>query len=71
MLESLSAATADLSRLSIHAAALAGKEEATLVEGLDLVESLLRDAARRRCLGAGAALRHDDLSARLDRIIAS
>jgi DNA polymerase-3 subunit delta' len=50
------------------AADLAGRDEGTLLEGLELLESLLRDIARASLEGAPDSLVHGDLSERLDRI---
>ncbi len=62
ILESLAASS--VAALPAHAATLAGDDEPDLVDGLDLVESLLRDAAR--AAGAdGDALVHADLAPRL------
>ena len=51
-----------------RAAVLAGKDEATLVEGLDLLQSLLRDAARAGSDADPAGLLHGDLSERTGRL---
>jgi len=47
MLEALTASPAGLAGMAAYVEALVGEEEATMLEGLDLTETLLRDAARR------------------------
>jgi DNA polymerase-3 subunit delta' len=65
MLESMSAGPAAMERLPAMAAALAGKNEPTLLEGLDLLQEMLRDAARAAPAGDVSALVHADLAPRL------
>jgi DNA polymerase-3 subunit delta' len=62
MLEDLSSPSPALDRLPAMAAALAGKDEPTLLDGLELLESLLRDAARAGIGGAPPRLAHADLA---------
>jgi DNA polymerase-3 subunit delta' len=61
MLEALSAGPSAVERLPAMAAALAGKDEPTLLDGLHLLQGLLRDAARAGT-DAGEALIHADLA---------
>lgn len=67
-LETLTASDHGLARLPELGAALAGKNEETLLEGLDLVQSLLRDAARSAVLSEDAAPVHLDLAPRVGAI---
>lgn len=69
MLEDLSdPADRRVDRLSEMAVALAGKEEAVLAEGLDVLQSLLRDGARSVVTGDPDTLVHVDLAARISEI---
>jgi len=70
MLDTLSSSPAAIEKLPAMAASLAGKDDATLVDALDLSQSLLRDAARCGVADARGALLHADLYARLDPIAA-
>lgn len=63
MLESL--ADGRTAELPVQAAALAGPDEATLVEGLDLLQGLLRDAARVASGPEEPPLVHADLAERV------
>jgi hypothetical protein len=65
MLESMSAGSRSMGRLPALAAELAGKDEPTLLDGLGLVQQVLRDAARAGAGGAEEALLHSDLAPRL------
>ena len=67
MLETLAGGGPGLARLPELAATLAGPNEQTLGEGLDLLESLLRDAARAGASAAGGVA-HADLADRLARL---
>ena len=67
-LEALTDSTRGISDLPGMAAGLAGKDETTLIDSLDLLESLLRDAARAALDGNPAGLIHADLSTRLGRL---
>ena len=66
MLEALAGGTRSLDRLPAMAASLAGKDVATLTDGLDLAQGLLRDAARQTTAGSG--LMHVDMEAGLTRL---
>lgn len=68
MLETLSASTRNAGDLPEMAAGLAGKDETALLDSLELLEGLLRDAARAALGGNDAALIHADLSPRLERL---
>jgi DNA polymerase-3 subunit delta' len=68
MLDGLSSAQPALDRVGVMAAALAGKDEPTLLDGLDLLQGLLRDAARAGTAGDGQRLVHADLAERLTRV---
>ena len=67
MLEALSAGES-LAELSAFAASLAGKHEQTLLDSLELLQSLLRDVARSGTGEAENALRRADLAGRLKRL---
>jgi DNA polymerase-3 subunit delta' len=54
-----------LDRLPDMASALAGKDEPVLVEGLDLLQSLLRDSARAAAAADECTLIHTDIAPRL------
>ena len=64
-LERLAAGPRALAELSGMAAGIAGDDEETLLEGLELMETLLRDAAVARAWGAQDVLVHADLGPRL------
>ena len=66
VLESLVAGAVD--ELQGHSALLAGKDEATLLDGLEMAQGLLRDAARAAADPPAGAPLHADLSARLERL---
>jgi DNA polymerase-3 subunit delta' len=68
MLEELAASRKSLASLADHAANLAGKNELSLLEGLAIAESLLRDAARAATRRDDLALIHADLADRLERL---
>jgi len=57
-----------LDRLSEMAAVLAGKEEPVLVEGLDLLQSLLRDGARIELAANEETLVHADIASRISEL---
>jgi DNA polymerase-3 subunit delta' len=67
-LEALSERRAAAGRLAEHAAALAGRSELTLLDGLGLAEALLRDAARAALDPRDENLVHADLGERLERL---
>jgi DNA polymerase-3 subunit delta' len=67
-LEALAAPSPGLADLSELAGALAGKTEPSLVEGLDFLEGLLRDASRAALNAEEAELIHADLSDRLSAL---
>lgn len=67
LLESLVDERPAIAQLPAGAAALAGKDEATLLDSLEMLEGLLRDAARAG-IGGEHALLHADLDARLARL---
>jgi DNA polymerase-3 subunit delta' len=66
-LEALAGSPTALADLPDAVAHLIGKDEAAFEEGMDLAQSLLRDAARSAG-GAADTLQHMDLAARLDRL---
>ncbi len=68
MLESLAPPRGRAAELPGLAAALAGPDEATLVEGLELLQGLLRDAARVGSGPGGAPLVHADLADRVEAL---
>ncbi|HEX4823382.1 MAG TPA: DNA polymerase III subunit delta' [Candidatus Polarisedimenticolaceae bacterium] len=66
MLESLTASRDGLAGMPSFVDGLVGEEEATMLEGLELVEALLRDAAR---LASGSrSVLHTDVASRLARL---
>ena len=67
-LETLSSSHAGVAELPERAAALAGKTEAHLLGGLELLEALLRDAAVAAANPDHASLAHADLADRLTRV---
>jgi DNA polymerase-3 subunit delta' len=67
-LEQLVASKKALVDLADHAAGLAGKSEATLLEGLAITEALLRDAARAATRKDDPSLVYADLAARLEQL---
>lgn len=67
-LESLAPPGGRAAELPSLAAALAGSDEATLVEGLELLQGLLRDAARVGSGPGGAPLVHADLAERVEAL---
>ncbi len=67
-LEQLSGSRGSLVDLSMHAASLAGKSDASLQEGLSIAETLLRDAARAATSGEEPPLIHIDLAQRLAQL---
>jgi DNA polymerase-3 subunit delta' len=62
MLDSLSSGPAALERLPAMAASLAGKDEPTLLDGLRLLQGLLRDAARAGSGSGDERMIHADLA---------
>ena len=68
MLDLLADSPAAIEKLSAMAACMAGKDVATLVDGLELAQALLRDAARAGCSAADHGLAHPDLAAGLTRL---
>lgn len=68
MLDQLSGKATAVEKLSAMAASLAGKDPATLLDGLDLLQALLRDAARAGCSAANDELVHADLAEGLGRL---
>jgi DNA polymerase-3 subunit delta' len=66
-LEQLAAGGPGLGELGSMAASLAGKDEPTLIEGLELMQSLLRDAARR-VLDNGGPTAAGEIAGRLERL---
>jgi DNA polymerase-3 subunit delta' len=67
-LETLTASVGGIAELPLIARNLVGKREKTLLEGLDLLEALLRDVARAGLPSAGNVLVHADLADRLVRL---
>jgi len=67
-LERLVGAPTEVAELPAMATRLAGKDETSLTEGLDLLQGLLRDAARAAGDGKTSALVHADLAARLEQL---
>ncbi len=65
-LETLTSSVEGLSQLPSLAASLAGKDEATLIESLELLEALLRDVLRLGARAEGDGLVHSDLADRLE-----
>jgi len=61
----LAAGPRAIADLASSAAMIAGAHEESLLEGLDLMETLLRDAAVAHAAGTGAMLVHPDLGPRL------
>jgi DNA polymerase-3 subunit delta' len=68
ILESLASPRAPVAEMPVMAAALAGKNERTLVTGLELLQTLLRDSARAVTQAPEAALVHADLGDRLSQL---
>jgi DNA polymerase-3 subunit delta' len=68
ILERLVSGPGALGELAGMSAALAGRHERTLVQGLDLLAGLLRDALRYETDECADALIHVDLSSRLSRL---
>ena len=68
MLETLADGPRAVDKLSAMASALAGKDEATLTDGLDLAQGLLRDAAYSDAADACDRLVHTDLAQALGRL---
>jgi len=68
MLETLAEGPGAIERLSTMASSLAGKDEATLTDGLDLAQGLLRDAAYSVAVDAPDKLIHADLAEALRRL---
>lgn len=66
MLEALAASPKGLAGMTAYVEALVGEDEATMLEGLELTEALLRDAARRAA-GSPSVL-NADLAERLSRL---
>lgn len=65
-LETLAGSTRGAAEIADHASLLLGEDEDDLLEGLDLVMALLRDAAR---MASGhAAILHADASPRIERL---
>jgi DNA polymerase-3 subunit delta' len=64
-LETVGASAAGLAELGSLAARLSGKDETDLLQGLELVAELLRDAARAAVDPRSRALLHADLAGRL------
>jgi DNA polymerase-3 subunit delta' len=67
-LETLTSSRAAIAEIPEMAAALAGTSEAHLLAGLELLETLLRDAAVSDAARDHAALAHGDLADRLARV---
>ena len=67
-IEGLAGDRSSAEQLPRLAADLAGRDEGTLLEGLELLESLLRDAARASLRTDPDSLVHGDLAPRLERI---
>lgn len=65
-LEALAASSLAASELGEYAEQIAGEDETELLLGLDLVQALLRDAARAAS-GCGAIL-HADVAPRIDKL---
>ena len=65
MLETLAAGREALAKLPDMATAFSGKDEATLLESLDLFQGLLRDAVRTGAGGDRSTLVHADLAKRV------
>jgi DNA polymerase-3 subunit delta' len=65
-LEALAASSRAASEMGDFADEIAGEGEADLLEGLDLVMALLRDAAR--AASGGGAILHADLAPRIDKL---
>ena len=68
ILERLTAGPRALADLAAMTSAIAGSDELTLLEGLDLTEGLLRDAAVAEAAGADARLLHADLGPRIRKL---
>ena len=68
MLETLAEGPGAIERLSTMASSLAGKDEATLTDGLDLAQALLRDAAYSGAVEVPDRLIHTDLADALSRL---
>ena len=68
MLDLLTAGPAAIQNLSGMAASLAGKDAVSLLDGLQLAQALLRDAARAGCAAADHGLIHPDLAEGLTRL---
>jgi len=68
MLDTLSGGSPAIDKLPAMAAALAGKDQATLLDGLDMAQALLRDAARADCVDGAEGLVHADLVRDLERL---
>ncbi len=68
MLDLLATEPGAIQKLSAMAASLAGKDAASLVDGLELAQALLRDAARAGCAAADHGLAHADLAPGLTRL---
>jgi DNA polymerase-3 subunit delta' len=66
LLETLTSSVEGIAKLPALALSLAGKNEATLTENLDLLEALLRDVLRLGSRPGGDGLVHSDLSHRLE-----
>lgn len=66
MLEALAPPRSSLDRLPAMAAALAGKTESTLIDGLDILLGLLRDATRCAAQAPPHGLLNGDLVSRLE-----
>ena len=68
MLETLADGPRAIETLSAMASSLAGKDEATLTDGLDLAQGLLRDAAYTGAVETPDRLIHTDLADALGRL---
>ena len=68
MLDLLTAGPEAIEKLSAMAASLAGKDAASLLDGLELAQALLRDAARAGSAAAAHGLAHPDLAEGLTRL---
>ncbi len=68
MLDLLAAGPGAIEKLSAMAASLAGKDTATLLDGLELAQALLRDAARAGSAAADHGMVHGDLAEGLARL---
>jgi DNA polymerase-3 subunit delta' len=67
-LETLTASAGEIAELPLLARQLAGKREETILEGLDLLEAVLRDVARAGLHSGDDTLVHADLTDRLQRL---